>query len=114
MAIFYFGRVTVEQFSEGWYEHFTSVQVEALLTAGFTRVSDRGELGFNKRVVYNQLPQDDIEDVMSPDDIILGKEEVIVRIYAEDGSISIETAEAYVGPLAANTEVAQKILASCF
>jgi len=104
----------VEQFSERWYEHFTAVQIEALLTAGFFRVSQNGELGFNKRVVYNQLPQDDIEDVMSPDDIILGKEEVIVRVSAEDGSISLETAEAYVGPLAANTEIAEKILASCF
>lgn len=104
----------MEQYSEGWYKHFTAVQIEALLTAGFVRVSHSGEHGFNKRVAYNQLPQDDIEDVMSPDDIILGKEEVIVRIYADDGSVSIETAEAYVGPIPADSKLAEKILTSCF
>jgi hypothetical protein len=94
--------------------HFTDSQVQALHLAGFFRATIYGVDSFRKRVIYSQLPQDDIEDVMSPDDIIMGYDEVIVDISADDGAISIESDDAFVGPIAANSELAEKILTSCF
>jgi hypothetical protein len=104
----------VDHFNGRWTQHFTEAQVAAFVAVGFYRVTEQGVDYFRKKVIYNQLPQDEIEDVMSPDDIIMGKDEVIVSIDALDGSISIESGDAYVGPIDGNSQLAEKILTSCF
>jgi hypothetical protein len=78
------------------------------------RMTIGGASVFRKTVIYSQLPQDDIEDVMSPDDVIMGYDEVIVEISEDDGAICLESGDAFVGPIAANTVLAEKILTSCF
>jgi hypothetical protein len=104
----------VDHWEGRWNKHFNESQVAALLAVGFYRVTDQGTDCFCKKVIYNQLPQDDIEDVMSPDDIIMGKDAVVVILDAQDGSVSLESGDAYVGPIPANSKLAEKILTSCF
>lgn len=94
--------------------HFTESQIQALYIAGFVKVTQYGANTYRKKVMFRDLPQDDIEDIMSPDDIILNNEEVVVEISDDDGAISVESNEAYVGPIAASSALAEKILTSCF
>ncbi len=94
--------------------HFTESQVQAFYVVGFVRCTISGANVFRKKVVYSQLPQDDIEDIMSPDDVIMGYDEVFVEISEDDGAISLESGDAFVVPIAANTQLAEKILTSCF
>lgn len=91
---------------------FTQSQITVLKVMGFEQTTEYGQPVLRKDVVYSALPQDDIEDIMSDDDVIMGWDMVTVTVSLDDGSISLESGDAYVGPINADSDLAQKILAS--
>jgi hypothetical protein len=85
---------------------------DILTNLGFVKVEDNGQPVLQRQIEYRCLPQDDIEDIMSQDDIILSIDVVTLSVDMTDGDMSIECGDAYVGPINQKTPLYNKILQS--
>jgi hypothetical protein len=90
----------------------SELTIMSLEVSGFQKVVEFGETSLKKSIRYSKLPQDDIEDLMSADDIILSSS--IVDVYVNlDCSVSIEFEDVAVGPIPASDALSDKIIKAC-